>query len=202
MSTTRKRERGTAALVLVDVVNQFDFDGSDALLRFARPAARAMAALKDAAREAGMPIVYVNDNFGRWRSDFRTIVRACRGPDAKGREVTERLAPTRTDYFVLKPLNSGFHGTALDILLRDLRVRTLVLAGFATDNCVLFTANDAYLRGYDLYVPRDCSAAESALRHRRALEIMARTTKAETRPWGRLDLRGLASGTVSALRAR
>lgn len=188
MGTKRKLEQPSTALVLVDVVNQFDFDGSDALLRFARPAARAIAALTRAAREARLPVVYVNDNFGRWRSDFRTIVRSCREDGARGREITERLAPMRTDYFVLKPTNSGFHGTVLDVLLRDLDVKTLVLAGFATDNCVLFTAHDAYLRGYELRVPRDCSAAESALRHRRALEIMARVMKAETQPWKKLGL--------------
>src|SRR5436190_8338686 len=96
------QRRCSVALVLIDVINRFDFRGGDALLRTARPAARAIARLKERAARAGVPVVYVNDNFGRWRSDFRATVEHCRAPDATpaARAIVHELAPTGRDYFV------------------------------------------------------------------------------------------------------
>ena len=130
-----------------------------------------------------MPVIYANDNFGRWRSDFHAIVANCRGAGVRegARDIAECLAPSERDYFVLKPNNSAFYATVLETLLHDLGVRTLVLAGFATDNCVLFTAHDAYLRGFRLIVPSDCVAAESSARQASALRLMSQTMKAGVR---------------------
>jgi nicotinamidase-related amidase len=168
-------------LLLIDVVNDFDFVDGEQLLRAARPMARALAKLKARAERRGVPVVYVNDNFGRWRSDFKAIVRHCTRPSAPGREVVEQLLPTSLDYFVLKPANSGFYATALEALLRDLGPETLILTGLATDNCVLFTAHDAYLRGFKLIVPTDCVAANTRALHQRSLSVMQRTMKADVR---------------------
>lgn len=192
-SPNLSRDRCTVALLLVDVINRFDFEGSSALLRSARPAAQAIAKLKERAVAAGLPIVYANDNFGRWRSDFRAIVQRCRAPDVKAgaRDIVQRLAPTRRDYFVLKPNNSAFYASVLETLLRHLGTETLILIGFATDNCVLFTAHDAYLRGFRLVVPRDCVAAETPSRQRYAMTIMAQTMKAETRASTGINLSAL-----------
>jgi nicotinamidase-related amidase len=181
-----------AALLLIDVVNRFDFPGGSALLRAARPMARRIATLKARATRAGMPIVYVNDNFGRWRSDFRATVDHCMRDDAPGREVVRLLAPTEQDYFVLKPSNSAFYASVLETLLAHFEADTLILSGVATDNCVLFTAQDAYLRGFRLFVPRDCVAAETTARNRRALQIITSSTKADTRSSQRLRLASLA----------
>jgi nicotinamidase-related amidase len=183
-----------AVLLLIDVINRFEFDGGQALFRAARPVARRIVALKERAARAGMPVVYVNDNFGRWRSDFRAIVDHCLRNDARGRDIVRRLAPTAQDYFVLKPSNSAFYASVLETLLRHFGAETLLLTGVATDNCVLFTAHDAYLRGFRLFVPRDCVAAETSARNTRALQIIARTMKADTRPSGRLRLASLMKG--------
>jgi nicotinamidase-related amidase len=180
-----------AVLLLIDVINRFDFDGGEALLRAARPVARRIARLKARAIRAGMPVVYVNDNFGRWRSDFRATVEHCLRDDAPGREFVQRLAPTARDYFVLKPSNSAFYASVLETLLRHFDAETLLLTGVATDNCVLFTAHDAYLRGFNLLVPRDCVAAETPARNSRALQIVSRTMKADVRPSDRLRLPAL-----------
>jgi nicotinamidase-related amidase len=126
--------------------------------------------------------VYVNDNFGRWRSDFRSLVQHCSRPQSKGRPLVELLKPEEDDYFVLKPKHSGFYSTALDVLLRYLEVRSLIIAGIAANICVLFTANDAYLRDYQLYVPRDCVAANTRKLSEDALEQISTILKAETRP--------------------
>ena len=145
-------------LLLIDVINDLEFDGGEALLAAALPMAERLAALKRRARAAGIPAIYVNDNFGRWRSDFRTLLNHCRRDGVRGRPVVERLLPESDDYFVLKPKHSGFFSTTLDTLLEYLRASTLILTGLTADNCVLFTASDAYLRDFQLVVPPDCVA--------------------------------------------
>jgi nicotinamidase-related amidase len=191
--STMAAQRSRTALLLIDVINRFEFKGGEALLRAARPVARKIAKLKARAARVDMPVVYVNDNFGRWRSDFRSIVDHCLRADSPGREVVERLLPTDEDYFVLKPSNSAFYASVLETLLRHFGADTLILTGFATDNCVLFTAHDAYLRGFKLFVPRDCVAAETRARHDRALQIAGRTMKADTRSSDRLRPASLSS---------
>lgn len=160
------------ALLLIDVINAFDFEGSAPLVEAATLAAGKIAALRQRARAAGVPVIYVNDNFGRWRSDLHAIVRACSEPDKPGREVTRALTPGEDDYFVLKPRHSGFYRTPLDLLLEELGTRSVVLVGFATNICVLFTANDAHMRHYDVIVPSDCTASNSFELTRQALEHM------------------------------
>jgi nicotinamidase-related amidase len=171
---------GSTALLLIDVVNPFDFDGAARLLRHALPAARRIAALKERAVRAGVPVIYVNDNYGDWHADFAELVARCRSPEARGRRFVERLAPEGDDYYVLKPLHSGFQSTSLEVLLARLGVGTVVLTGVATHICVWFTAIDAYMRGLEVVVPRDCVAAERPRESGLALEQMASVLKART----------------------
>jgi nicotinamidase-related amidase len=137
-----------AALLLIDVINPLDFPNGQALLKHALPMSEKLAGLKKVARGHGVPIIYVNDNFGRWRSDFRSQVNACLRPDVLGRPVAERLKPDEDDYFVLKPMHSGFYSTPLQLLLDRMETKTLILTGLATNICVYFTAHDAHMRGY------------------------------------------------------
>jgi len=175
-------------LLLIDVINDLEFDGGEALLAAALPMAERLAALKRRARAAGIPAVYVNDNFGRWRSDFRTLLNHCRRDGVRGRPVVERLLPESDDYFVLKPKHSGFFSTTLDTLLEYLRASTLILTGLTADNCVLFTASDAYLRDFQLVVPPDCVASIEREHTQQALEHMRRVLKAELTPSTALEL--------------
>jgi nicotinamidase-related amidase len=175
------------AVVLVDVINGFDFEGSAGLVRAATRAAPAIEALAARAREKGVPVVYVNDNFGRWRSDFKAILQACLAPEQPGRLVAARLRPHESDYFVLKPQHSGFYSTTLDLLLAHLGTHTLVLAGFATDLCVTFTAHDAHMRGYNLVVPSDCTASNAPALTRAALTHVEVALGGEVRPSTELD---------------
>jgi isochorismate hydrolase len=138
--------RSPVALLVIDVVNDFDFPEAKQLLEFAVPMAHKVAELKERVQDAGIPVIYVNDNFGRWQVDFESQVEQCRqGP---GKMIVELLRPDARDYFVLKPKHSGFYSTSLDVLLEFLGTKTLILTGIAADICVLFTANDAYMRGY------------------------------------------------------
>jgi nicotinamidase-related amidase len=176
------------ALLLVDTINDLEFDDGARLLRAALPMAKRIAALKKRAERAGVPTIYVNDNFGRWRSDFRRLVAHCLGENVRGRPIAERLVPDETDYFVLKPKHSGFYNTTLDLLLHHLQAETLIITGMATDVCVLFTAADAYMRDYRLIVPRDCVAAPSPALHRAALQQMRHVLKADVVTSTALDL--------------
>lgn len=178
------------ALLLVDVINPLDFPEGPDLLEQALPAARQIAKLKARAAAAEMPVIYANDNFGRWRSDLRAVVQRCQVPDCLGRPLVEMLKPDPEDYFVLKPMHSAFYCTALDALLGALRVRRLVLCGFAGDLCVLFTANDAYMRGLHLVVPADTCASNTTSDNEWALRHMKKAMKVNVSDSESLSLRG------------
>lgn len=179
------------ALLIIDMINAFDFEGAGVILPRALVAARAIAALKKRARSAGIPVVYVNDNFGRWRSDFRSILERCLRDGVPGKPIAELLKPDEDDYFVLKPKHSGFQYTTLEVLLTHLGAETLILTGVAGNFCVLFTAHDAYMRDHHLVVPSDCIASQTEEDDRQALAHMARVTKADTRPSSAIDLSAL-----------
>ena len=181
------RSKSNVALLLIDWINDLEFDGGDRLLPQALVAARATAALRKRAKQADVPVIYCNDNFGRWRSDFRALLEHVLHDEVRGRPIAELLKPDEDDYFVLKPKHSGFHSTSLDVLLDDLGADTLVLTGIAGNFCVLFTAHDAYMRDFGLIVPRDCMASEDETDNRHALEHMADTCKADTGPSSGID---------------
>ncbi len=165
------------ALLLIDVINDLAFKGSEALVEQAEPMAVRLAALKRRATAAGVPTIYVNDNFGQWRSDFRKTVAHCTARTSKGRRVSLRLRPTRDDFFVLKPKHSGFYDTTLATLLDDLKIRRVVVTGIAGNICVLFTANDAYMRGLKIYAPADCIVSNTAADNDHALRQIALVMK-------------------------
>ena len=175
-------DKAEAALLLIDVINDLDFSEGDELLKHALPMARQIAKLKARAKERRIPVIYVNDNFGRWRSDFRAQVEHCLKDGCKGRPIAELLKPDKDDYFVLKPKHSGFYSTALDTLLDYLGTKVLILTGMAANICVLFTANDAYVRDFHLIVPSDCVASNTEAENEYALEQMRKILKADTRP--------------------
>ena len=175
-------DKSPIGLLLIDVINDLEFPEGDLILPHALRMARNTADLKRRAKRGGVPTIYVNDNFGRWRSDFRAQVKHCLDDGVRGRPVVEMLRPEEDDYFVLKPKHSGFFSTTLDTLLEYLGVRTVVLAGIATNICVLFTANDAYMRDLRLCVPEDCSAANTEDDHRHALRQIETILKADVRP--------------------
>jgi nicotinamidase-related amidase len=185
-------DEAAAALLLIDVINDLEFEGGDRLLAEALPMARRLSALKRRARAAGIPAIYVNDNFGRWQSNLTTLLDHCLNDGVRGRPLAELLAPEADDYFVLKPKHSGFYSTVLDVLLSYLRVKTLLFTGLTADNCVLFTASDAFLRDYHLVVPADCVASIDPAHARAALAHMQRVLHADVRPSGELDLDRLA----------
>jgi nicotinamidase-related amidase len=180
-------DKSGAALLLIDVINDFDFPDGDQLLRLALPVGKNIARLKERAKEAGIPAIYVNDNFGRWRSDFKKIVNHSR-EEGKGKEFVELLVPDEDDYFVLKPKHSGFYSTSLSLLLTHLTATNLILTGIAGNNCVLVTANDAYMRDFKLFVPADCVVSNTGEENQHALKQMETVLKADITISSKLDL--------------
>jgi nicotinamidase-related amidase len=186
-----------AALLLIDVINDFEFEGGDKLLPQALPVGRNIAWLKQEAKKLKIPAIYVNDNFGRWQSDFRKIVSHCRRDDVRGKPFVELILPDEEDYFVLKPKHSGFYSTTLDLLLSHLQARNLILTGIAGNNCVLFTANDAYMRDFKLFIPSDCVVSIEKEDNEYALRQMEEVLKADITPSRELDLAAIKAEAES-----
>ena len=172
---------------MIDVINDFDFPEGEQLLQLAIPVGKNIAGLTHRARAAGIPVIYVNDNFGRWQSDFKKIVDHAL-TEGRGKQFVEMLLPEDDDYFVLKPKHSGFYSTSLALLLTHLGTKNLILTGIAGNNCVLFTANDAYMRDFKIFVPSDCIVSNTEEENRHALEQMENVLKADTTIATELDL--------------
>lgn len=176
------------ALLVIDMLSDWRFPDAEPLLAAALRAAPRIAALKARCQAIGIPTVYVNDNQGRWRSDFRALVQEVMDCEGAAAEICRVLAPEADDYFVLKPKHSGFYETPLNLLLQHLHVRRLVITGVSTEHCILMTASDAHMRDFKVACPRDCIASSDARHHGRTLEHLADTLKMSTDPSDQLDL--------------
>lgn len=188
-------DKCAAALLLIDVINDLEFPEGPQIFDRALAMAKRIAALKQRARRARIPSIYVNDNFGRWQSDLNKLVKHCLEDGVRGQPLAEILKPEDDDYFVLKPKHSGFYSTTLDILLDYLKVERLIVTGLAGNICVLYTANDAYMRDYELIVPRDCCVSNTPEDNDYALTQMERFLKADTRASDQLELEKLRAGS-------
>ena len=175
-------------LLLVDVLNDLDFPGNSRLLKSMRSLGKNISALKKRCKDAGIPVVYVNDNRGKWRSDFSAVLSHCLRPDSPGCPMVSQLIPEASDYIVLKPKHSAFYATPLDTLFSYLKVKTVILAGLITNACILSTAGELYVRDLDIYVPSDCVAAPIKRAHRYALDLMKIGFDADTTASTKLNL--------------
>jgi nicotinamidase-related amidase len=188
MPDGKPRQKSRAALLLIDVINHFEYPDGNRILRNARAIGPRLAKLKKRAKSGGLPVLYVNDNFGQWRSDAGKLVDYCLRPEAPGRAFVEALQPEKDDYFVLKPMHSAFYQTPLETLLRYLGSSTLVLCGLATNSCIICTAHDANMRDFKLFVPSDCCAARTRGEHQQAIQHIGTMADAKTMPSARLRL--------------
>ncbi|NMO17152.1 cysteine hydrolase [Pyxidicoccus fallax] len=159
--TQARGKRSDTALLIIDVINDLEFPGGENVLPWAMRMVERLGPFAAKLRRAGVPIIYVNDNFGYWRSNFSDIYKHCTRPGIRGRDVARALKPTPDDYFILKPKHSAFFATSLVPLLEYLGTKKLILAGMATNLCIFFSAHDAHMHEYKLTVLSDCCAAES-----------------------------------------
>lgn len=158
------------ALVLVDVLANFGHEDGEAMFASFREALGSLEEAITAARAAGIPVVYANDDFGTWSGDRGRVLdesrRRCPEP-----ALIDAIAPAPDDAFVCKPRYSAFDHTPLDLFLREREVQRLLLAGTATEMCVAQTAIDGRELGYQVTVlPEACASvdvanAEVALRY-------------------------------------
>lgn len=176
------------AVLVIDFLNHLRFEGGEKLLPHAMKAAWATRRLRTKASAVDIPVIYVNDNFGDWRADRNGIYEKCSG-NCLGTPIARLLKPRKTDYFVLKARHSAFYCSTLEPLLDALKIRQLILTGLTADMCVLFTANDAYVRKYRLMIPADCTAAIDDQDYRGALRHFAKVLGADTTPAQNLELR-------------
>ena len=174
--------KSARVLLLVDFINPLDFPSAKDIASAAVEAARITATLKRRLARQGVAVVYANDNYGVWRSDFDDGLADCLQREGEAGELARLLVPAEADLRILKPRNSAFHATPLALLLQRMETKELVIAGLATDLCVLHTAMDAHQHGFSLRVPADCTAAESPEGKRAALDTMRRHLGADTRP--------------------
>lgn len=184
-------DKSPVALMIIDMINDLEFEGGDRLEDAAIEAGRRTAALKARCVDAHIPVIYANDNFGRWRSDFRQVVDRVLHDGVRGQPLAELLAPAEDDYFVLKPKHSAFFETTLETLLRYLGVRRLILTGITGDICVKLTANDAYMRDYEMVIPADCTASIDPDENEHALAYCERVLKVELTRSEEIDLTAL-----------
>src|SRR5690625_4360096 len=175
-----KKMKSDTALIIIDMINKMDFEGAELLLENTRPIVKPILNLKKEAKKKGHPVIFVNDNFELWHEDVKNLIEECKKGIAK--EIVEQFTPEKDEFFIIKPKHSGFHGTQLDILLRQLGVKKLILTGVAGDICVLSTANDAYMREYDLWVPKDCIASEHKRDNASAIQLINRSMFANVKP--------------------
>ncbi|HEX2104690.1 MAG TPA: isochorismatase family cysteine hydrolase [Solirubrobacteraceae bacterium] len=156
------------ALVVIDMINTYDHEDAERLRQSAERAVPVIGRLVERARDAGAPVIYVNDNFGQWRSDQDALVKdALAGEHAS---LVEPIVPDDEAMFVVKARHSIFYETPFEYLLRSQEIDDIVLTGQATEQCILYSALDAHIRHIPVLVPRDAVAhihedlAEAALR--------------------------------------
>lgn len=184
-------DNSRVVLLVIDAFSDFRFPGGSSLAKQALPAARNIAALKRKLKASGIPTIYINDNAGKWHAEREQVLEKARGEESLGKEIAALLLPEPEDYFVLKTKHSCFFGTTLDQLLKYLGAECLILTGIAGDNCIFFTAADAFMRDLRLCVPRDCvrsiRPAENALALRKMHQLfnadLAASTTLRKRRW-------------------
>ncbi|WP_110114894.1 isochorismatase family cysteine hydrolase [Bacillus sp. CGMCC 1.16541] len=169
------------ALIIIDMINDFQFNHGNMLAKQAKVIAANIRELKQFLMSKGVPIIYVNDHYQLWKADLQKIISHC--TNEKSSPILQCIQPQENDYFLIKPKHSIFYGTALNMLLAELNVETLILCGVAGNICVLFSANDAYMREYRLIVPSDCIASNVIEDNEFALKMMRNVLKADTSPY-------------------
>ena len=189
IANTDRDAAGQAALLIIDMVSDLEFADADRLQPAAEAAVAPILRLRDAADAAGVPVIYVNDNHDEWHSERSRLVEGAMAEGRRGRDMVRRIQPREDDYFIIKPQFSGFYATNLPVLLPKLGVRRLILTGIAADICVLFTAADAHMREYGLWVPADTVASNDRQRTEWSLDVMRCAMGATTDPTDRLALR-------------
>jgi nicotinamidase-related amidase len=169
-----------SALVVIDMLTAYDFPDADELAENARDVVPVIADLIARAQDEDVPIIYVNDNYGDWNSSAEELLQA--GLDGEHPELVEPLRPPDDAMFVIKARHTIFYGTPLEHLLKSHDIDRLVLTGQVTEQCVLYSALDAYVRDLAVAVPTDAVAHIHPDLADAALKMMERNMGADVAP--------------------
>jgi nicotinamidase-related amidase len=166
-----------SALIVVDMLNTYEFEDADRLAESAERSLPCMRRLLDRAAEEDVLTIYVNDNHGTWTSDRGDLIESALG--GRRPDLVEPLVPRDEALFVVKARHSIFFQTPLEYLLGQEGVGRLVLTGQVTEQCIVYSALDAYIRHIEIAVPRDAVAHIHAHLAEASLEMMARNMRAD-----------------------
>jgi nicotinamidase-related amidase len=144
------------ALIVVDMINSYDHPDADKLTKSVEKALPKMVDLVKRAADEDVTTIYVNDNFGAWNSNREELVESALEGEYK--ELVEPIRPEKDTAFVVKARHSIFFETPLSYLLTENDVERVVLVGQATEQCILYSALDAYIRHFEVAIPRDAVA--------------------------------------------
>ena len=161
---SRRQPASKCALLLIDLINDWRMKDGEILLRNTFQILPRIVALKRRAIKAKVSVIYVNDNFGQWRSNLAEVIAHAEREGSRAAQIAKQLAPSPDDYVILKPRHSAFYATPLSLLLEEFGIEELVLTGVAGDQCVLATAGDALLRKFKVRIPADLTICKSAAR--------------------------------------
>jgi nicotinamidase-related amidase len=164
------------ALLLVDILNDFEHEDGDRLLESFRERQPALVEAIERARAEDVPVVYANDNYGVWDGDAPGLIR--RALQGRGGDLVEPVAPNEGETFVVKPRYSAFDHTPLELILRDLEVERLLLAGMSTEGCVAQTTIGARELGFKVSVLATACATVDERIERVALEYLEQVSGA------------------------
>jgi len=182
-----KRQSQGTALVVLDMLNAYEHEEGEDLAGGVAAALDGVRTLLDRAHEAEIPVVYVNDNHGDWNSSSEEL--AQKALDGRHPELVEPILPREGDLFVIKARHNGFYETPLEYLLGQMRVDRVVFAGQVTEQCVFYSALDAYVRHFRPAIATDAVAAIYEDLAAAALRMMERNMGAELGPAADLTLR-------------
>ncbi|SES15177.1 Nicotinamidase-related amidase [Gracilibacillus ureilyticus] len=168
------------AVMIIDMINDFNFAEGDMLLEHTKKIVPNIKKLREYADKNDMPVIFVNDHYETWETDYKTIAKTCLTD--KNKDIIEQGTPAKKDYFIMKPQMSGFFRTPLCSLLEELGINHIIMAGIAGNICILFTANDAHMRGYTLHVPGNCVASNTDRHNEEALKLMKAVFNASIDP--------------------
>ncbi|MFE5720626.1 isochorismatase family cysteine hydrolase [Streptomyces erythrochromogenes] len=171
---------GRTALIVVDMINTYKHEDADRLVESVRACLPGVCSVLHRARASDSHVIYVNDNFGQWRSHHGEILQAAMA--GKHSDLVEPIAPDQESLFVVKARHSVFFETPLAYLLGQLDAERVVLCGQVTEQCVLYSALDAYIRHLDVVVASDAVAHIDPALAEAALRMMERNMSADISP--------------------
>ena len=165
------------ALIVIDMINAYDFPDAEKVVP---SAGDAVPVIEQAIAGHDGPVIYVNDNFGHWRSHRDQLVEEAL--EGEQPELVEPIKPADDALFVIKARHSIFYQTPLEYLLNQEDVGNVILTGQVTEQCILYSALDAYIRHFDVRVPPDAVAHIHEDLADAALQMMERNMKADLTP--------------------